>query len=60
MGKQNQMMGCSEVVEVTAQCVVANREVEGGGKGQGGWQGHTQQDGRRLGGGEQRGAEPFM
>lgn len=42
MGKQNQMMGCLEVVEVTAQCVVANREVEGGGKGQGGGQGHTQ------------------
>ncbi len=30
MGKQNQMMGCLEVVEVTAQCVVAIREVESG------------------------------
>lgn len=26
MGKQNQMMGCLEVVGVTAQCVVAIRE----------------------------------
>lgn len=42
MGKQNQMMGCLEVVGVTAQCVVAIREVESGGKGQGGGQGHTQ------------------
>lgn len=40
MGKQNQMMGC---LEVTAQCGVAIREVESGGKGQGeeGGQGHT-------------------
>lgn len=42
MGKQNQMMGCLEVVEVTAQCVVAIGEGESGGKGQGGGQGHTQ------------------
>lgn len=61
MGKQNQMMGCLEVVGVTAQCVVAIREVESGGKGQGGGQGHTQKDRRGLGEGEsRRGPEPFM
>lgn len=47
---------------VIAQCVVAIREVESGGKGQVqgvGGQGHTQKDRRRLGG---RGVEeePFM
>ena len=28
MSKQNQMMGCLEVVEVTAQCVLPTREVK--------------------------------
>ena len=34
MGKENQMIGCLQVVEVTAQCVMAVREVELWGKGQ--------------------------
>lgn len=42
MGKQNQMMGCLEGVGVIAHSVVAIREVESGGKGHGGGQGHTQ------------------